>query len=222
MLQCCVWFRVSPKLFRQIYNSNSFIVPSPRSCKRLLATLKFKSVIDNYTQSYFKLKAARLDDKDKVVHMAIDEVHTTQDLELAGGIIHGGADGKVTKALLCTHIRSIAGSASDMVSMLPEVSSTTEFINRVFVDTTCMLTKFGYTIVTVSFDGHRINQSWFNSLGEDGKLPVSIPCPLTPQDREKCLFPMFDSVHLLKSAFYQLLNKGILHMLRCPGAGQVS
>lgn len=107
--------------------------------------------------------------------MAIDK-----SLELAGRSIHGGADQKVTKTLLCTHIRSVAGFVSGMGSMLLVVSSTTVVINKVFVNATCMLTRFGYIIVTVSFDGYRINQSRFDSLGEDGKPPVSILCPSTP------------------------------------------
>ena len=90
---------------------------------------------------------------------------------MAGGRVYGETSGGVTKTLFCTHISSIACKYKDMVSMLPvpQVTKTNiaDTMNKVLKG----LTELGHTVVSVTTDNHRTNQSWHNSLRGDERHP---------------------------------------------------
>ena len=67
------------------------------------------------------------------------------------------------------------------------------------------LTQVGFIVVSVTTDNHRINQSWHNSLGEDGHHPEFIKNPYASS--ESRIYTMYDSVHIFKTLFYGLLQK---------------
>ena len=205
----CVQFEI--EFFSSANNNVSLIIAGLKLTQR-------EKEVQRETEACFKLRVAKLEEREKVVNLAVDGVHTTQGLQLAAGKIFGEADGDIAKELLCVHIRSIAGNYSDMVSMIPHKTITSDDVDVAVRESITLLSTIGYHVATITFDGHRVNQRWYASLGHNGKPPVSFPNVMAPGQE---IFPMFDSVHLFKNAFYQLLNKSELCMPRCPGAPKV-
>ena len=78
------------------------------------------------------MRSSKLQVKDRIVHMAFDEVYTTQSLEMSRGNFFGETDGQLTRTLLCVHVNSVAGSYQDMVAMEPIVNISSENINELF------------------------------------------------------------------------------------------
>ena len=140
---------------------------------------------------------------------------TAKSLELAGGRLHGessGRAGSATSTLFCTHISSVAGNYQDLVTMSPYTHITTEEIKDIFLKVLQCLTHLGFRVVSVTTDGHRANQSLHRALVEDGKHPEYILNPWSARD-DNSIYTMYDSVHLFKNIYFNLLNK---RTLRCP------
>ena len=77
------------------------------------------------------------------------------------------------------------------------------------------LTEIGFIIVSCTTDGHRTNQSFHNSLGDDGKHPEWILNPYSTDSAR--IYTMYDTVHLFKNFYYNLLNKKTLACPPMPG-----
>ncbi|KAF0310523.1 WD repeat-containing protein 60 [Amphibalanus amphitrite] len=137
----------------------------------------------------------------------MDEVYTARAVELAGGRLYGEGKDGVTSTIFCTFISSVAGSYEDIISMSPVTSITTSDIRNIFFTVLKTLTEIGFTVVSCTTDGHRTNQGFHNSLGEDGRHPEFIINPYSPDAR---VYTMFDTVHLYKNFFFNLLNKKTL------------
>ena len=64
----------------------------------------------------------------------------------------------------------------------------------------------------VTTDGHRTNQSFHNSLGTEGVHPEIIVNPFSSSKNAR-VYKMYDTVHLFKNIYFNLLNK---KSLLCP------
>ena len=110
LMKCVTWARMGPKLYRDFVNNSGLTLPSYDYIRRFTHFTKFRGDVDDISVKYFKMRIDKLEDKDKVLHMAIDEVYTTQSLSLVGGTFFGETDGCLTRTLLSVHINSVAGS----------------------------------------------------------------------------------------------------------------
>lgn len=110
LMKCvtCAW--MGPKLYIDFVDNSGLTLPSYGYIKRFTHFTKFRVDVDDISARYFKLRIDKLKDKDKVLHMAIDDVYTTQTLSLVGGTFFGETDASLTRSLLSVHINSVAGS----------------------------------------------------------------------------------------------------------------
>ncbi|KAF0300946.1 Transposable element P transposase [Amphibalanus amphitrite] len=109
-----VWDRISPKLYETLYMSNIFCLPHSRTLRRLTSALQVNAGLDSSTMAYLGLRIEKLEPRECLVNLAMDEVYTAQCMELAGGRMYGQTAGKITKTLFCTHINSVAGCMYNM------------------------------------------------------------------------------------------------------------
>ena len=105
------------------------------------------------------MSCEKLDTKDKILHMAIDEVYTVQSLEMSGGNFFGETDEQLTRTMLCIHVNSIAGSYQDMVAMEPFVNNSAEKMLELFDQCFHMLKFAGFTVKTLTTDNRRVATS---------------------------------------------------------------
>lgn len=99
-----------PKLYMDFVNNSGLTLPSYDYIKRLTHFAKFRGDLGDITVRYFKLRTDKLEDRYKVLHMASDEVQTTQTLSLVGGTFFGETDSSLTWTLLSVHITSVTAS----------------------------------------------------------------------------------------------------------------
>lgn len=110
LMKCATWVRMGPKLYRELVSNSGLTLPTYGYIKRFQHFTKFRGDMDDVNVKYFQMRIDKLQDKEKVVHMAIDEVYTTQSLSLIGGTFFGETNGCLTRTLLSVHINSVAGS----------------------------------------------------------------------------------------------------------------
>ena len=207
-----VWERTSPSLYEHLYNSHLLVLPHKSTLRRLTSALTVKEGLEAGTINYLKMRVSKLETKDKLVNLAMDEVYTARIVELAGGRVFGDSENGVTNTLFCTHISYVAGKYEDLVSMSPVPHIKANDIKEIFLKVLKSLTVIGFTVVSVTTDGHRTNQSFHNALGHDGVHPEYIINPYSTDSNSR-IYTMYDSVHLFKNMYFNLLNK---KTLTCP------
>ena len=149
--------------------------------KRLTSALNLKEGLDPTKIKYLSMRISKLNPKDKLVKIAMDEVYTKQTLELAGGGLYGDSEKGITNTLFCAYISSVAGNYQDLVTMSPVPHLKSDDIKDIFFKVLKNLTELGFVVVTVTTDGHRTNQSFHSSLGTEGVYPEYTPSvPLDP------------------------------------------
>ena len=152
-----VWDRISPKLYETLYMSNMFCLPHSRTLRRLTSALQVNAGLDSSTMAYLGLRIEKLEPRERLVNLAMDEVYTAQCMELAGGRMYSQAAGNITKTLFCAHINSVAGKYEDMVSMMPVSHVTAADIDQTFHNVLTGLTELGFKVVSVPTGNHRTN-----------------------------------------------------------------
>lgn len=93
----------------------------------------------------------------------------------------------------------------DLRTMSPVQHITTENIKSIFLKVLKALMEIGFTVVSVTTDGHRTNQSFHNSLGDDGRHPKYIKNPHS-SDPDACVYTMYDTVHSFKNMYFKLFS----------------
>ena len=106
----------------------------------------------------------------------------------------------------------MAGNYQDLVTMSPVPHLKSDDIKGIFFKVLKNLTELGFVVVSVTTDGHRTNQSFHNSLGTEGEHPEFIVNPFSPSKNAR-VYTMYDTVHLFKNIYFNLLNK---KSLLCP------
>ena len=118
-----LWQRMSPALYRQIYQDNFLTLPSPDYVRRLSSSIDINCMtLTPSTIANLKARFSKLKDKDKVVSLLMDEVYSHQDVQYVNGNFFGYENEELTKTMLCLMIKSIAGNYRDIISMVPIVN----------------------------------------------------------------------------------------------------
>lgn len=165
---------------------------------------------------YLKLRIGQLKDHEKIVNLALNEVYVAAGVQYSSGRLYGEVKEKdeVVKTLFCIHISSVAGNYEDMTSMTPVVHVTKDIISVQFHRCLRALTDMRFKVHPITTDNHRTNQSFHNSLGDDGKHPLYV---VNPYAKDHHVYPLYDTVHLLKNLYYGLLNCKELRPPPFPG-----
>ena len=82
-----VWDRVSPMLYQMIQGSPFLCMPHARTLRRLTSALKVPSGLDSTAKSYLSMRIAKLEPRDRLINISMDEVYTAKGVELAGGMV---------------------------------------------------------------------------------------------------------------------------------------
>ena len=211
-----VWDRVSPKLYQMMQKSPFLCMPHTRTLRRLTSALQVDAGLDCTTKSYLSMRIATLEPRERLVNIAMDEVYTAQSVEVAGGKYYGEINGVLTKTLFCIHMNSVFGKYEDMVSMQPVAHVRKDDIEDSFNRVLQGVTELGFVVVSVTTDNHRVNQSWHNSLGTDGRHPEYITNPYSDQEDQR-IYTMYDSVHAFKNVYYGLMRAKAMTLPPFPG-----
>ena len=95
-------------------------VPDESTIQRVTRIAAYKGGFDSETRATFQAFTEKLPEREKVLHLGIDEVHTLSTLQLFGGDLRGlTKDGEISSVFLSVHANSVSGTFSEMVSMTP-------------------------------------------------------------------------------------------------------
>ena len=209
-----IWDRISPKLYSVLQQSTMLCLPHSKTLRRLTSALQVSAGLDSATMTYLGMRLEKLQPRERLVNLAIDEVYCAQMVELAGGRLFGETSGAVAKTLFCVHINAVAGSYKDMVCMQPVPHVKASDISEIFHKVLKGLTGLGFQVVSVTTDNHRTNRAWHKSLGTDGAHPEYILNPYSEQEQK--IFTMYDTVHVFKNTYYSLMRHKSLSLPPFP------
>ena len=103
---CMSLLKTSPAAYKELLADHVLTLPSVQHLRRLSSALTVDLDFSPSTVSYLKARVARLNEREKVVSIILDEVKTDQQVDYTGGNIIGEVDGVVTKGLLAVMIKS--------------------------------------------------------------------------------------------------------------------
>ena len=114
MGQCAMWDRMSPKLYEHLYNSSLMVLPHPNTCREKLNALNVTEGFSPVTKKKIEMRIKKLTEREKLVHLSMDEVHTSETFEMTAGTFFGETAGQTTKKNICylhfKHCRQLSGS----------------------------------------------------------------------------------------------------------------
>ena len=85
-----VWDRISPKLYETLYMSKMFCLSHFKILQRLTLALQVNAGLDSSTMAYLGMRIEKLEPRERLVNLTMDEVYTAQYMELAGGRLSMG------------------------------------------------------------------------------------------------------------------------------------
>ena len=73
------------------------------------SALSVETGLSNGTIAYLKAKISKLNERERIVSVILDEVYTSKQIEFVGGKLTGVDKDQATSTLLCIMIKSIGG-----------------------------------------------------------------------------------------------------------------
>ena len=205
LAMACMWYSVSPALYRQIQADGVLQLPSIRYVKQLSGAVTADFTLSEATVAYLKARISKLQPKDRAVNLILDEVFAFKTVQYSGGSFFGNENNKITKTLLCLMIKSVAGGYRDVVAMSPIDELNAEKIHTIWRDTVKKLTiDLQVDVVATTADNHNSNMKHFKKILCPGKLQNFI---INPFDKSKKIFLLFDPTHILKCIANNFRNK---------------
>ena len=118
------------------------------------------------TIAYLIARKSKLDQKDLLINVVMDEVHCLQSRDVFNGAFYGFdfESGESAKTLFTVMIRSIAGRYRDVVCMSPIHKINHEKIRTIWMDVIKNVTEIGFDVVATTTSGHQSNVSFFELL----------------------------------------------------------
>ena len=194
-------YNCSPQCYRLLRESGSLILPCYTTLRNLTASLNFNPATEQSEENfltYIKTKIKCLGENDKTVILMLDEIHLKANFDYKGGCVVGPAFDSA-QAATSAHvfmISSVRSKFKDVVHIVPTRSMDADhlfnFIKRVIIG----LEEAGLKVICVITDNNAINSKAMRRF-DSNKNQLSI-CYHHPVDKERPLFFMFDSVHILK------------------------
>jgi hypothetical protein len=132
------------------------------------------------TVSYLTARFSRLNERERVINIILDEVKTDQSVDYVGGKIFGEFEGVVTKGFLAVMIKSLGGKYRDVVTMVPVVSLKATEMDEIYLKVLKGITDIGFSAAASSVDGHRVNKKFYKDLCGGKEVKTFIHNPYKP------------------------------------------
>ena len=203
LAMACLLHNTSPACYRQMLKDGVIALPSKRHLRRLTNAVTAELGLSESTITYLKARFSKLEEKDKVVGLLLDEVHCQKKVQYANGKFYGVENGEKTKSLLCIMVKSVAGRYQDVICMAPISNINAEKILSIWRNCLEAVTKIGFETVLTMTDGLEANVRFFKMVS-GGDVMIKNPFNLY-----SFIFLLFDTVHLFKNIYNNLVMYGI-------------
>ncbi len=198
-----IWKTTSPNLYGQLLQEKVLTLPSLSHLRRLSQMFTTDIGMTKAALTYISMRIKDLMGMEKIMILIIDEIHSAQRVEYAGGKVYGIQEGSVCKTVLSFMLKSLAGSYSDVVALYPVNNLDSNKLEQTFTQVMTSLAKIDIVVQAVSVDNATPNRRFYVKLCQ-GDLQVAFDHPTIPNDK---LFLLFDSVHNFKNIFNNFNNR---------------
>ena len=149
-----LWHMNSRALYARL--GDLFCLPSVRRLQQISAGSAVNpSIVDT---QYLKMRAANLDENQKIVLLIIDEIYVASRIELVDGRLVGVTDnGGVSKTVLVFMVQSIRSKYKDVVKVVPVDTLTTDLLLEQFHSVLQSISDI-FHVFAISVDNHVVNR----------------------------------------------------------------
>ncbi len=194
-----MWKTTSTSLYRQLIREDCLTLPSLGHLTRLSKALTTGTGLSKSSTAYLKARCEKLNIREKMVVLMLDEIYCAERAEYAGGRFFGGGESsEMCKTVLSFMVKSIGGHYSDMVALFPVRNLDSRKILEYFNTVMQSLAEIGYQVWAVSVDNAAPNRKFYLEELCSGNLKTSVPHPEIPDLK---LFLLFDAVHNFKNVY---------------------
>ena len=200
-------FTRSSVAYRVLLESGTLIMPHVSTLRRISSIFTVNAGIeDNEQVNYLKLRARDLDERNRFVCLQMDEIHVNPTMTFKGGSVSGQAQNSSVQAhsIQAFMISGVFGRTTEIVSLHPVKNITAEDLNGMLKKAISAVQLSGFVVIAVIADNNQVNCKAYEILSGTGKLEHSIA---NPQQPDKRIFLLFDTVHILKCVRNNWLNQ---------------
>ena len=135
----------------------------------------------------------------------MDEIHIKPDLTYKAGKIIGGSldPSDPTRTVFAIMVSSLFKKWSTIIRLLPLGSSSATQLLSTIKSVISDVERCNLSVQVISTDAYPLNVNLFKMLSPDNTLQPMVPHPFDPS---RCLFLIFDFVHIMKSIRNNWLN----------------
>ena len=213
-----MWSTTSPALYKQLLQEDLIALPSQGYLKRLTQALNVSTGLSAETITYIQTRVKGLTEREKIMLLMMDEIHTAQRVEYAGGKVEGLKSDLATKTLMCVMIKSVASKFAEVISLSPMVNLKSTDLEEITKQVVPALHSCGLQVLVQSVDNYSSNRKYYKSLCS-GELKANVPLStffssdLEQPNPDPDVYLLFDTVHNFKNVYNNFINKG---MFECP------
>ncbi len=194
-----MWKTTSTSLYRQLIREDCLTLPSLCHLIRLSKSLTTGTGLSKSSTAYLRARCEKLNEREKIVVLMLDEIYCAERAEYAGGKFFGsGETSDMAKTVLSFMIKSIGGSYSDMVALFPVRNLDSHQILGFYSTVMKSLADIGYLVWAISVDNAAPNRKFYIEELCSGNLKTSLPHPEIP---DLNVFLLFDAVHNFKNVY---------------------
>ena len=145
-------------------------LPTERRIRQLTSAIGVDMEIGESTKPYLRARKSKLQSKDLLASVLIDEIYSSKQVQCVNGKFYGNEEGSVTKTLLCFMIKSVAGKYRDIIAMLPCSTLNAKKQHEIWENLFPTLCDIGFDPVLTMADGNHANHKFFKDFICDGVM----------------------------------------------------
>ena len=110
------------------------------------------------------------------------------------------------RSILCYMVVSLTSSIPFMIKAVPLTKISSDIVCSGIISCIEILTQNNFYLRGITSDNHPTNVSCYGKLLKQFPSTISSECILNPSDREKHIYLLFDTVHIIKNIRNNLLS----------------
>ncbi|XP_055928146.1 uncharacterized protein LOC129959352, partial [Argiope bruennichi] len=210
MIFCSLFYSMAPHAYKFVRKSGYILLPHPVTLRNIcipINTCPQSEQTELHFLRYIKQKLQFIVSADKNVILQIDEMHVKPYFDYKGGNISGFSYNSENAAtsVVTFMINSISSSYKDVVHILPVNKIAADVLHAFIKKIIIGLENIGFKVICVVTDNNSVNQKAMSQFASPSQS-YSILYP-HPVNKERPLFFMIDTVHLLKNIRNNWINQ---------------
>lgn len=203
-------FVQSTSAYNALLKCDYLCLPSIRVLRSIMSNYSLSKLNLEGSIDYLNKKKPFLKEHELLVNIQLDEIYIQPMFNFKGGSFYGSSENNPSTAAKTAQvfmISSVVSSYKDVVSMVPINGLNSNDLYLMILQVLEAVEKIGFQVISLVSDNNNVNRSAFALMTPDKTLQPYITHPF---DKNRLLFFVFDTVHILKSIRNNWLNKKLI------------